>query len=521
MVIRAILALVVTAMLTGCGSQIEQKMLVMPLGADPSYLNPILYTDQPSAEVAGFIFSGLFRVNERLELEPDLCQSYTVHDAGKRYVFHLRQDVRWHDGEPFTAEDVAFTFERIMDPTTNTVRRSGYIINGKPITWHVVDRYTIEARLPESLGPFLFRAAIGILPKHKLADQAINTAAFNRQPIGTGPFKFHDWKSGQFVRLIRSDLYYDGPPQLPGILFKVIPDAQTAMLALKRQDVHMNGVLPKDYHRYETLDYLQMARWYGLNYTYLGLNLKKAPFSDIRFRQALAHAVDQQKIVDTVLQGFGRPAYYPSSPVSWAYPPDDQPLYAYDPARSHAYLQAMGYRRNAAGRYEKNGKPVSLVLATNQGNKYREKTAALIQQYLAEIGLDVRIQLMEWSALLKLTKDTSEATGFDMIVLGWNIGVDPDASSIWHSREYPQGFNFVGYSNPSVDAGLDAARQYTHRADRQPVYHRLFTQIAQDVPYLFLYHTETVMGVNRQVQGLSMPGPAGLMVRPESVYLTP
>jgi peptide/nickel transport system substrate-binding protein len=521
MVIRTVLALIVTVMLTGCGSQVEQKLLVMRLGADPTYLNPILYTDQPSGDVAGFIFSGLFRVNEQLELEPDLCQSYRVYDNGKRYVFYLRRDVRWHDGEPFTAQDVAFTFDRIMDPTTNTVRRSGYVINGKPITWHVVDKYTIEARLPEPLGPFLFRASTGILPKHKLIDQAINTAAFNRQPIGTGPFKFHDWKSGQFIRLIQNNAYYAGQPKVPGILFKIIPDAQTAMLALKRQDVHINAVLPKDYNRYEKLDYLRMARWYGLNYTYLAFNLQKPLFADKRFRQAVAHAVDQQKIVDTVLQGFGRPAYYPSSPVSWAYPPKDKPLYAYNPERSHHYLESLGYQRNESGRYERNGQPISLVLATNQGNKYREKTVALIQQYLSEIGIDVRIQLMEWSALLKLTKDTSEPTGFDLIVLGWNIGVDPDSSSVWHSREYPHGFNFIGYSNPQVDAGLDAARQYTHSSDRKSIYHQIFTKIANDLPYLFLYHTESIVGVNRQVQGLSAPGPAGLMVHPESVYLTP
>lgn len=501
----------------------QQQILNLNIGAEPTVLNPILYTDGPSAEVVGLVFSGLLKTNENLELEPDLCESYDIQDGGRRVVFKLRTDVTWHDGHPFTADDVKFTFDRVLDKKTNTVRRSGYLIDGKPIRWRVINRHTIEARLPAPFGPFLVRAAMEILPKHLLENTDINTAAFNRNPIGTGPFKFQEWKPSQYIKLVRNDHYYGGKPKLDGILLKIIPDANTAMLALKRQEIHQNQILAKDYRRFKRIAYLDIHRWFGLNYSYVGFNLKRSPFSDLKFRQAIAHAINKQALVKSVLNDFGRPAYYPSSPVSWAYPDQhDLPVYDYSPEKSVALFQELGYVRNdETGWFEDNGRQLEFTLITNKGNKDRERSCEIIQQFLANVGIKINIQLMEWSSFIKIINAGKDPKEFDMVLLGWSLGLDPDSYSVWHSSQYPNGFNMNGYSNKTVDFLLNKARQLPTNDQRKPIYYDLFSEIAQDVPYIFLYHTETLSGVNTRVRGLSKPGPAGLMNRIERVHLVP
>ena len=171
--------------LSGCAKKhnANEGTLNLRLNGEPNLLNPILTTDAYSAQVVGTIFSGMLKVNEKLELEPDLAESYEISTDGKTYTFKLRKNVKWHDGTPFTADDVVFTFSTIINPKTNTVRRSNYVINGKAIRFTAVDPHTVKAELPEPFAPFLLSAAAEILPKHLLENDDINTTSFNRHPI--------------------------------------------------------------------------------------------------------------------------------------------------------------------------------------------------------------------------------------------------------------------------------------------------------------------------------------------------
>ena len=180
--------------------------MFLHLGGEPTYLNPILSTDSPSSAVEGLIFSGLFRTNSNLELEPDLVESYSVNANGTHYTFKLKENIRWHDGAPFTAHDVKFTFDKILDKSTNTVRRSNFILDNEPIQFNVINDFTIDAVLPKPFAPFLIRMALGILPKHLLDNQDINKSPFNRAPIGTGPYKFKTWESAQFIHLEKNNI---------------------------------------------------------------------------------------------------------------------------------------------------------------------------------------------------------------------------------------------------------------------------------------------------------------------------
>ena len=502
-------------------SSADNNVMFLHLGGEPTYLNPVLSTDSPSSSVESLIFSGLFRTNANLELEPDLIDFYTVDPDGIRYTFKLKETIQWHDGAPFTAHDVKFTFDKIIDPTTNTVRRSNFIFDKKPVQFNVINDYTIEAILPKPFAPFLIRMTMGILPKHLLETQDINTATFNRSPIGTGPYKFSAWESAQFIRLERNTNYHFGPPNIQKIIMKIIPESNTALLALEKGEVDEAGIPPKDFNRYTGSSLIDMYRYYDLVYTYMGFNLKHPLFSDQRVRQAIAHAINKEAIVRGILKNFGISANIPSSPVLWSYPDEKNiPKFTFDPSRSRELLKDAGFQLNpSTNLFEKDGQAFSFKIITNKGNKNREKTAQLIQQMLAEVGIEVKIQLLEWSAFIKIVNAKESPKNYDAFILGWSLGLDPDGYSIWHSTQYPHGFNLIGYENQTVDRLLELGRTTIDKDTRRAIYQEIYQEIALDVPYLFLYFPETLLGINKRIHGLSNPGPAGLMTPIENVYL--
>ena len=338
----------------------NKDLLFLHLGGEPTYLNPILSTDAPSSSVEGLVYSGLFRTNKNLELEPDLLDSYSVKSNGTHYIFKLKQNVIWHDGAPFTAEDVKFTFDKILDQTTNTVRRSNFILDGKPVEFNIIDKYTIEAILPQPFAPFLIRMSMGILPKHIFENEDINKSTYNRSPIGTGPYKFKSWQSAQFIQLERNDNYHFGAPKVKQIIMKIIPDSNTALLALEKGEVDESGIPAKDFKRYTSSESIDIHRYYDLVYTYLGFNLKHRFFSDKNVRQAIAHAIDKDALVNGVLKSFGVAANIPSSPVLWSYPAEKNiPKFDFNPKKAKQLLNNAGFTINKKTNVlEKDGTPI-------------------------------------------------------------------------------------------------------------------------------------------------------------------
>ncbi|NQT30646.1 MAG: peptide-binding protein [Candidatus Saganbacteria bacterium] len=482
--------------------------LVLGLGGGVSVLNPILSTDTTSSAVEGTIFSGMTKVNEKLEIVPDLAKSWEVSPDGKTWTFALRRDVTWHDGHPFTAEDVVFTFNSILNPKINSVRRSDYIIDGEPIKFKALDKYTVQAVLPKPFAPFLVRSGMSIIPKHILSDKDINRAQFNRKPIGTGPFKFSKWVSGDHIKVVRNDDYYLGKPMLAEIIFKVIPDENARLVALEAGEIDEAGIPPKDYKRMKALDGINVFEFDALTYAYLGFNLANPKFADKRVRQALAYAINKDQLVKIIFKGLASPAYAPSAPVSWAYS-DEVAKYPYDPDKARGLLKEAGVDK------------LEFTMLVNQGNKEREKAAIILQQQLKKVGVKAKIRVMEWSALLKIVNDPTPPKDFEAVVLGWSLGLDPDSFSIWHSSQYPRGFNFIDYDNPEVDRLLVLGRTTMDKNERKKIYAKIYKLVAFDQPYIFLWYPKAVVGVSERVGGLSKPGPAGLFLNIHKVFVTP
>ncbi|MFH1386824.1 MAG: peptide-binding protein [bacterium] len=481
-------------------------ILRFSLGGEVSVLNPILSTDTSSSAVEGAIFSGLVKVNEKLEMVPDLAKKWTVSKDGLVWTFYLRNDVKWHDGVAFTAEDVKFTFDSILKPKVNSVRRSDYIIDGKPVQFQVLNKYSIQAKLPKPFAPFLIQMGMGIIPKHLLAGKDINTAEFNRKPVGTGPFIFKEWQSGDHITVARNPRYYGGKPLLKEISYKVIPDSNAQLVALEAGEIDESGIPAKDYGRMKTVKGIKVYEYDALTYTYLGFNLASPKFRDKRVRQALAYATDKAQLVNLIFRGLASPAYAPSAPISWAYS-DRVEKFPYNPEKAKQLLKTA------------KAENLEFTILVNQGNKEREKAAVILQQQYKKIGVKVNIRVMEWSALLKIVNAPKDPKDYEAVIMGWSLGLDPDCYSIWHSSQYPKGFNFVKYRNARADKLIELGRTTIDKAKRKKIYGELWQIIAADQPYIFLWYPKAVTGVNERVGGLSKPGPAGLFVNIEKVYI--
>ncbi len=502
----------------GSGPATKNNALIFTLGGDVSVINPVLSSDTASSAVEGVIFSGLTKINEALEIVPDIAKRWIISKDGRTYTFYLRDDVYWHDGAKLTAYDAKFTFDLILDPKVNSVRRGDYIIDGIPIRFETRGPHILRAILPKPFAPFLGRAGMGILPKHLLEGQDINTSQFSRKPVGSGPFMFKEWISADRVVVERNPRYFGGAPKLEKIIFKIIPDENSRFIAMEAGQTDVCDIPAKDYSRAKAMKDINVFEYDSLMYVYLGLNQKKEIFSDKRVRQALAYATDKQQLIQLIFKGLASPAYSPMSPVGWTYN-DEVEKYNYNIRKAKNLLDEAGWLEGIDGTREKNGKKLEFTILVNQGNKEREKAAVILQWQYKKIGVKVNVRVMEWSSLLRILNAKSGKKDFDAVIIGWSLGIDPDSYSIWHSSQYPLGLNFIGYSNKEVDRLLEDGRTTINKAERKKIYGKVQKIIAEEQPYVFLWYPHSIVAVSDRVGGLSKPGPAGLFVDIEKVYI--
>jgi peptide/nickel transport system substrate-binding protein len=463
-------------------SRPEQNQLVIGSIGDASFLNPVLAQDAASSDVNTFIFNGLLKYNTELQLTGDLAESWIVVPGPKPEItFYLRQGVRWHDGHPFTAADVVFTYETIMNEKTNTVRRSDYELVEKI---EEPDHYTVRIIYKEPFSPALASWTIGIIPKHLLQGEDVNTAHFNRHPTGTGPFIFDSWVSDEKIVLTANPDYFEGKPHLDRIIYRIIPETSLSEIEILTGGIDYTGVFPHQYKRIKKKPKLQVYRQPSLGYTYIGYNLQNPLFKDKNVRQALTCAINRHEIVYYVLYGLGQVATGPFPNHLWYADNTIQP-FPYDPEKAKQLLYQAGWKdTDGDGILDKDGKPFSFRLITNSGNDIRRDVGVLVQRHFKEIGLDVELQLYEWSVFLK---NFINPRYFDACILGWSLSVDPDAYTIWHSSQIEGGFNFVGYNNPVVDQLWVEGRRTFDIKKRTKIYRKIHRLIHEDQPYTFLF----------------------------------
>ncbi|MDD3580001.1 MAG: peptide-binding protein [Desulfobacca sp.] len=474
---------------------------------DASNLIPPLASDSASHSISGLVYNGLVKYDGDLNLVGDLAQSWEISPDGLTINFKLRKGVKWHDGAPFTARDVLFTYQVMVDPKTPTAYSGDYQQVKKA---EVLDDHTFRVIYPQPFAPALSSWGLAILPRHLLAGKDITQSPLSRHPIGTGPFMFKKWQTGDRITLAYNPDYFEGRPYLNGYIYMIIPDPATMFLQLKAGNIDRMGLTPLQYSRQTEYRRFQELynkyRYISFSYTYLGYNLTDPRFADRRVRQALTHAINKQEIIDGVLLGLGQVATGPYKPGTWFYNPD-VPKFPYDPEQAKALLAAAGWHPNHRGVLEKGGQPFEFTILTNQGNTIRAQTAEIIQRRLKEIGIKVNIRTVEWAAFLK---EFINQKRFEAVLLGWTTGQDPDVFDIWHSSKIQPGeLNFIHYQNPQVDALLEKGRHTFDRQQRQQYYYDFQEILAQDQPYTFLFVPDALPVVHRRFRGIK-PAPAGI-----------
>jgi ABC-type transport system substrate-binding protein len=424
-------------------------------------------------------------------------------------VFYLRPHVRFHDNHSFGARDVQFTYEAIMDPRNLSPR----IADFEPVKEvQVIDPRTVRIIYKRLYSPALGTWGIGILPEHLLNSEALKQEAlakgkdparftlrdsgFNRHPIGCGPFSFSEWKSDQYIVLNRFADYWEGPPNYKRFIYRIIPDPLTQEMEFYGGTVDNYDVQPYQVARLETDQKYQHFSGLSFGYTYVGYNLRREPFQDIRVRRALGMAIDVNKIIKYVLYDQGERITGPFVKQTDYYDHRIKPL-PYDPAGALRLLAEAGWRRNREGWLEKDGKRMQFTLITNSGNDLRKAVLTTAQDAWKQIGIDCRTDLLEWAVFIQERIDKAD---FDAVVLGWQMGIEPDLYQIWHSSQiHPYQLNFVGFQDPQADDLIIKIRQeYDHK--RQVAYcHRLHELIAREQPYTFLYISKWTAVLDKRI----------------------
>ena len=407
--------------------------------------------------------------------------------AEPQVVFRLRKNVRWHDGAPFTSKDAAFTYRAIMDDATASPRKPDFDLILKVET---PDEHTFRVTYRKPYSPALESWMISLLPSHLLEGkpQSWWTQNFNRTPIGTGAFRFAEWKTNEFIRLERNPDYFDAPgPWMDGIVYRFMPDQLTLRLAFETRQVDFWGAEPWTVNAFVNDPRFDVFTSPSSSYTYIGWNLKRPLFQDPLVRRALAHAVDVPSMVRFILYGHGLQSTGLFTPQMWFFNPSIQP-FAYDPEKARELLAEAGWKPGPDGILQKNGERFSFTLITNNGNEVRRDIATLTQDGLKQLGIEVKVELYEWAVFLKNHINKGD---FDAMVLGWSLGNSYDQFQIWHSSQAnPEQLNVVGYKSAKADRLLDEIRQEYNREKIIRMAGDLQRTIYEDQPYLFLYVPE-------------------------------
>lgn len=493
----------------GKGAPARGDLLIVGSIGDASNLIPMLASDSASHEIASLIFNGLVKYDKDLKLVGNLAESWEVSPDGLRITFKLRRGVRWQDGKEFTAEDVMFGYETIINPKTRTAYSGDF---KEVMEARAVDPYTFRVVYRQPFAPGLSSwGSLVVLPKHLLRGQDINTTPFSRRPLGTGPFRLKEWKTGEKIVLEANPDYWEGRPHLDGIVYRIIPDLATMFLQLKAGGIDYMGLTPIQYERqtdtYKMRRDFRKFQYLAFAYTYLGYNLKDWKFQDVRVRRAISHAVDKEEIIQGVQLGLGLVATGPYKPDTQWYNPNVA-RYPHDPEKAKELLAEAGWKREGKeGVLRKDGKPFEFTILTNQGNEARAKCAEIIQRRLARLGIAVKIRTVEWSAFIN---DFIDKKNFEAVILGWTLGQDPDIYDIWHSSKTgPKELNFISYRNEEVDSLLEKGRYTFDPKVRKACYDRIQEILAEDQPYTFLYVPYALPVISSRFRGVA-PAPAGI-----------
>jgi peptide/nickel transport system substrate-binding protein len=493
--------------------------MISAMIGEPSSLISMIAGEAPSSAISANIFNTLLKYNKDLDLTGELVENWQISSDQKTIIFKLKPNLKWADGKPLTSADVLWTWQAVTDDKNGSPYASDYQLVKRA---EAPDTLTFRVTYNEPFAPAMDSwAGLQILPKHLLEGQDLHTTSFTHKPVGSSFYKLDSWTAGQNIQLSRNLTSVLGPANIDKLVSRIIPDISAQFLELMADNIDSMGLDPTQFSRIvparpKLNQTLNLYKELGSGYTYLGFNLKRKPFDDVRVRKAINYAIDKQEIIDGVYLGLGINIASPYKPgTRWSNP--DLINYAYDPEKAKGLLKEAGFVTNNDGILVREGKPLSFEILTNQ-NKEREKSAVLIQRRLKAIGIQVTIRPLEWASFIS---NFIKKGDFDVVILGWGLGLDPDQFNIWHSSE--QGgdkFNFIGYSNPTVDKLLVQGRMELNPDKRQTIYHTFAKELLEDSPIVYLSAGYGLSAIHKRVKGIVDPiPPAGVGYESEKWFI--
>lgn len=501
-----ILGLIVLA-LTGCGPQAadDDNSITIGLQAEPTSLDPAQITDYNSSRAAMEIYDSLVRFkNGGTELEPGLATEWEVSEDGLEYTFKLRQGVTFHDGTTFDADAVKFNIDRQIDPDheyhdTGDFAYADFTF-GTVADVIVVDQETVKIVLTEPFAPFLgnmaMHSAAMISPK-AIKDHGKDISL---NPVGTGPFKFASWEPGVEVILEKYDDCWRGAPKIDKLIFRPIVEDQTRITELEAGNIDfIVGILPDDLQRLKNNDDLLVVEQAGMHTWYLSLNCQKAPFDDVRVRQAANYAINKKAIVDNILKGTGVLAKNLLPPVIWSYT-DDLQDYSYNPEKARELLKEAGYEDGFTIDFH--------VPKSGSGMQQPVTMATAIQSDLEAVGIKTNIKQLEWGYYLDESMKPVETNEFVMHELSW-MGDNGDPDNFLYillsGDQWPDaGFNDAFYKNTEVDRLLNRARTSSDLEERTDLYVQAQKLIAADSPLIVVDHETQIVAMKKKIKGFEL-----------------
>jgi peptide/nickel transport system substrate-binding protein len=524
---RALVLLLLLLALAGCGARGRDPTTTFSFteGEDIDSLNPILTTEVLGNDLSMLTQGYLVTFDQRNRLVPSLClrvptqTNHLISQDGRTITYELRRGVRWHDGHPFTAADIAFSVRTILNPHVNTASTLGYDQISRLDT---PNDHTVVVHLKRPYAPFVsifMTPAIGsgILPKHILQGQDVNRAAYNSLPVGLGPFQYVSWSRGSSIQLKAFDGWWGGRPKLRRIEYKIIPDASTAITQLRTRELSAFGRVPNDqYVGASTISQTRTLNYDSTAYEHIDFNNESPLVRDVRVRQALAHAIDVRTIVQKADHGAGVLACTPIPVSSWAYYSETS-CYDYNLTTAGNLLDAAGWRMRSDGIRYKDGVPLRLTLVSTVGNLSRDETAIIIQAAFHRIGVPLQYIHYQANQLFANVNGILASGKYDLGMYAWYWGADPDISTLYAcSQRPPHGQNYSRYCNPQVDALLSDALVTYDRAKRRADYVRIQKLIAQDVPSVVLFQWVDHLTADTRFSNLA-PGPILLFTKPAAI----
>lgn len=472
--------------ITGKGDNKSNNEKVLVYGSsDYTSINPALFEH---GEINSLLFNGLTGRDEHNNIVPALAKSWEYDENNLTYTFELRDDVKWHDGEKFTAEDVKFTYETINNPEIGSEIATNYEDIEK---MEIVNDYEIKITLKDHNVAILDYFTVGIIPKHLLEGQDIITADFNVNPVGTGPYKMNNWDQGQSITLIKNEDYFKTTPKIDKIVFKIVDDSKAKVMQLKSGELNLAQVTPKDIPTFENnsdyvVDIMKTADYRGILY-----NFNSKIFSMYReLPNALSYGIDRQAIVDSILLGYGKVAY---SPLQMGeYNNEAIEKFEYNPSKAKELLEQNGWKLGSDGIYEKDGTKLSFELVCGEGDQVRIDMANISAQQLKEIGVDVKVAV----------KAKIDWANQDAYLIGWGSPFDPDDHT-YKVFSTNGGANYSSYSNSKIDELLTKSRQTNVFEDRLKYYKEFQEEMTMDMPYTFIAYIDAIYVSTPNLKGIT------------------